>query len=371
MLGNHLPHICIDARFSGAARTRGIGRYVELLLEGLARSASLPFRVTLLVLPETQIAEAVAERFALEVVSAPWYSFAEQRELPKILRNLQPDLVHFPHLNVPYWYQGRYVVTVHDLILWDRPTLRASGHSPLVFWTKYVLFRMIARAAVERSQGLATVSHYSRHRIQQTFGIPLGKIAVMHPPVAPAIIRHDTKRLSKKSAPYVLYVGSLYPHKNIETLFQAFAIAGQVIPELELVIVGARDRFRDRYEREVSHKPWADKVRWVEAVSDQDLIGWYEGALCYVQPSLDEGFGLPPLEASILGVPVIAARSASLPEILPASVVLVPPLDAEAYAQAIVAYATGAQQTRDPAQYVTTANMAEQMTEFYLKHLDH
>ena len=70
MLGNHLPHICIDARFSGAARTRGIGRYVELLLEGLARSASLPFRVTLLVLPETQIAEDTIKEKILKRVES-------------------------------------------------------------------------------------------------------------------------------------------------------------------------------------------------------------------------------------------------------------------------------------------------------------
>ncbi len=366
-----LPRICIDARMMGAGATRGIGRYIEVMVEALAREPVLPFEITLVVLPTTPVSELAQERFALAVVEIPWYSWAEQRLLPKVLESLQPDLVHWPHLNVPWQYRGAFVVTVHDLILWDRPDTRASGHHPLVFWIKYWLFRQIARSAIARAQGILTVSQYVRHRVSETFGVPFGRIEVLYPPLAPQIVAAQGQASRASQNPYVLYVGSLYPHKNIATLFEAFAIARHTIPELALVIVGARDRFRDHYEAQVRERSWADRVRWIEAVSDEELIGWYAGATCYVQPSLEEGFGLPPLEASVIGTPVIAARAASLPEILPITTSFVSPLDSEAYAREIMACATGTHREIEEPNFMRLEDTAEMIIEFYQKHIHH
>ncbi len=102
---------------------------------------------------------------------------------------------------------------------------------------------------------------------------------------------------------YLLYVGNLYPHKNVSILIQAAEKS-----KIKLKIVCARSVFENKL-------PKSDYVEYLGRISDSDLVSLYKNALCFVFPSKIEGFGLPGLEAMSAGCPVIAARASCLPEI--------------------------------------------------------
>ncbi len=123
------------------------------------------------------------------------------------------------------------------------------------------------------------------------------------------------------SSPYVLYVGNAYPHKNIEQLVAAAALAKQQLkdsskPDWRFVFVGKKDYFYERVAALAEQQGVADRVHCIGYVPDRDLGALYRRATTYIFPSLYEGFGLPPLEAMQYGTPVICSTSSCLPEVV-------------------------------------------------------
>jgi len=114
---------------------------------------------------------------------------------------------------------------------------------------------------------------------------------------------------------YLLYVGSAYPHKNLERLLQAFVVVLKESPKLSLVLVGKIDYFYDRLQEKVRELNLGNKIIFTDRVSDKELNDLYKNALVYVFPSLSEGFGLPGLEAMKQGLPVVCSNQGPLPEI--------------------------------------------------------
>ena len=118
--------------------------------------------------------------------------------------------------------------------------------------------------------------------------------------------------------PFVVYTGSLYPHKNVESLVQAvkcFNDLNHDNKKLTLVIVCARNIFYDRFLEKVKKLKAQDLVNLVGFVPDEEIGSLYSQAEAFVFPSFWEGFGLPGLEAMGLGLPVLAARASCLPEV--------------------------------------------------------
>jgi glycosyltransferase involved in cell wall biosynthesis len=111
--------------------------------------------------------------------------------------------------------------------------------------------------------------------------------------------------------PYLIYTGSVYPHKNIKIVFEAL----QELPEIQLGIACSRNVFTDRVEKTAIEMGLENQVSFLGFVPDMDLKKLYQKAIALVQPSLMEGFGLTGLEAMSAGVPVIAANSSCLPEV--------------------------------------------------------
>jgi glycosyltransferase involved in cell wall biosynthesis len=113
-------------------------------------------------------------------------------------------------------------------------------------------------------------------------------------------------------------VGNAYPHKNLEKLIGAFEALINNNKDLELVLVGEMDYFYQRLKKYVREKfsQLVSKVIFTDFVSDEELVVLYGNSAIYVFPSLCEGFGLPPLEAMVHGVPVVSSRSTCLPEVL-------------------------------------------------------
>ncbi|MCH7758780.1 glycosyltransferase family 4 protein [Patescibacteria group bacterium] len=119
----------------------------------------------------------------------------------------------------------------------------------------------------------------------------------------------------KIKKPYLLYVGNAFPHKNLERLVSSFKIILKDKPYLKLVLVGQIDYFYQRLEKLVQRLGLKTKVIFTGKVTDQELFWLYNNALVYLCPSLEEGFGLPGLEAMARNLPVICSNQGPLPEI--------------------------------------------------------
>ena len=135
----------------------------------------------------------------------------------------------------------------------------------------------------------------------------------------------------------MLYVGSEDPRKNLLRLIEAFRRISSNHLDVTLLIVGAA-RFHKERARLVAHVRdvgLTGRVRFIDAVTDEDLPRFYSLATVFAYPSLYEGFGLPPLEAMACGTPVVTSNTSSLPEVVGEAGIMVDPHDVQSLADAL------------------------------------
>jgi glycosyltransferase involved in cell wall biosynthesis len=320
--------IAIDARFLGTGT--GIGRYVEQLILNLEKIVEEDEYFILISKENKAKYQPLKPNFKKVVVDIPWYGLEEQIKLPKILKNLKVDLVHFPHFNVPFFYNDPFVVSIHDLILTKYPSQRATTLSPLKYFFKNILYQVVIKHAVQRARAVITMAEFTKKEIINKFKIVetqgIASVRVIYEGVT-ELRKNDMKFDLEKygiNKDFILYVGNAYPHKNLEFLIQAWT---KVKKDYQLVLIGKKDYFYKRLEELVKNLNLEDKVILTGYLSDQELAFFYEQARAYVFPSLCEGFGLPPLEAMQFSLPVLTSNTSCLPEILGDSVLYFYPKD--------------------------------------------
>lgn len=327
--------IGIDARFFGPQET-GIGRYVERLVSHL--SAIDPEDEFVLFLRRRGFDwwQPPNAKWRKVLADVPWYGLAEQRDLPGIFHREQLDLLHVPHFNVPFFYRRPFVVTIHDLILDEFPTERATTLGPLLFAVKFRIYQQVVKHAVTKSRKVITVSDYSRQRILNRFHVPESRVAVTYESVDPLPSSVPLQTLSEHGVqqPYLLHVGNSYPHKNLERLVEAMEQLTKHAVPVQLVLVGKDDYFSRRLRQLVQERKLTNIIFYGFA-SDQELAALYQHAQAYIFPSLSEGFGLPGLEAMQASTPVIAARASCLPEVFGDAALYFDPHSATEMAQSI------------------------------------
>ncbi|NTW89970.1 MAG: glycosyltransferase family 4 protein [Candidatus Moranbacteria bacterium] len=321
--------IGIDARFYGPVG-KGLGRYTEKLVEYLEQAAEGDDRYFVFLRREN-FDRYVPKNpgFTKVLADYPWYSFREQFLFPWILRKYRLDLVHFAHFNVPVLYRGRFIVTIHDLILLHFPTVRNTTKSRLTYGMKYLAYRLAISSAIRRAVVVLTVSRFTERDILSSFPGAAGKTVVTYEGCdfdAGSVAETGSEAPGSRAIlePYFLYVGNAYPHKNLD----AFVPLAALFPEVRFVLVGKEDHFY-RLLREKAESTDVGNVVFTGFVPDGELAELYRHAMGYVFPSLYEGFGLPPLEAMRFGIPVIAADRGSLPEILGDAAIFFDPDDPE------------------------------------------
>lgn len=315
--------IGIDARFFGPASS-GLGRYTSELIENLLALDS-DLSLTLFLRNEGFGAFPGHDRVERVLFPYRWYTVSEQLRFPKVIRAAHLDLMHFPHFNVAIATPQPFVVTIHDLILHDFPTERATTLGPIQYWLKRQAYHFVIRRAVERAERILTISQFSKENIIRHFATSSERISVTYegPSRLPASSETSAKVLDRfQIRPgFVFYVGNSYPHKNLEALLKAWLRVHAFRPDVQLVLAGKDDYFSQRLQRFAASLDFVlgRDVVFPGFLSDRDLAGFYQHAGLYVFPSLAEGFGLPGLEAMAHALPVAASRASCLPEIFGAA----------------------------------------------------
>jgi glycosyltransferase involved in cell wall biosynthesis len=299
--------IGIDTRMCGTKHA-GIGRYIKELSTNLLK---------------------IDDRNQYIFLRPPyrWYSLKEQILMPGCIKKNKIGLMHFPHFNVPLAYNGPLVVTIHDLIIHHFPDARATTLPPWFYRIKLLAYKQVIKHAVKAARAIIVPSEFVKKDILRFYNVDDEKIKVVYEGVDIKFryqitnVKSISNNKCQISGDYLLYVGSAYPHKNLERLVGAFAILRQKYKfEGQLVLAGKIDYFYNQLQKYIiSQYPniqyLLSNIHFYGHATDRELTQLYSNAKLFIFPSLSEGFGLPPLEAMSFGTPVVASNSTSIPEI--------------------------------------------------------
>lgn len=309
--------ICIDGRLINES---GIGRYIRNLLANLSK---IDKKNEYFILLKKKDLEKYnwGENFKNIEADFGWYSATEQIKLPQILKKLNLDLTHFPHFNVPVFYKGKFIVTIHDLIHQHFAMKRATTLDPVTYRIKQFGYRKVFNYAVKKSQRIIVPSDFVKTQLKSEWEINGGKVLVTHEGVDEKIIaikNKQKKNLQLKilekigvKKPYIFYVGNAHPHKNVEGLIKSFRIVKQTRKDLHLVLAGGDHYFWKKIKAEFNDPD----ILYPGYVTDDSLVTLFSNAEAFIMPSFEEGFGIPVLESFALNCPVICSDVGALKEV--------------------------------------------------------
>jgi glycosyltransferase involved in cell wall biosynthesis/GT2 family glycosyltransferase len=339
------PRIALDARLLGH-RSLGTGRYTTEILRALLTSGGDielviigPKTLDLASLPNADriIQHVPADTDTL--LDAAW----EQFSLPSHL--LGCDLYFAPTGILPAARPCKGVTVIHDVGFEDQPQYYdARLRSYLAKWIRHSCLS---------ADRVITVSSFTRDRVSSLYGIPSQRLSVVYHgrPEHRALDGgrggdtggRDPGR--KVTDEYVLAVSSFEPNKNLGTLVSAFGQIRSAWPG-RLIMAGRAGRDLPQLRETVQESPSADRIRIIENPDDAEVDQLLREARLFVYPSLYEGFGIPLLEAMTAGLPVIARRGTSCPEVLADAGILIDDMTPQNLADAMAAVLRDAEESK-------------------------
>lgn len=263
-----------------------------------------------------------------------------QLMLPRIIRQQQPDLCHFPNNTAPLCLGTPSVITIHDASLF----LHSQHHPRSRLLALRVLLPLVAR----RATAVITVSHHARQDLIRVLQLPAEKIHVIHEaapdgfqPLADPVQRRQLQAKYNLPDNFILFVGTVEPRKNLKRLIGAVANVRKRGCKTQLVLVGPNGWLvNGSLEKEIEALGLQGLVQSLGYVPQEDLPGIYSLATVFAFPSLYEGFGLPPLEAMACGTPVLTSHDSAMAEICGEAAHLVDPHEVEAIADGLACLLT-------------------------------
>ena len=310
-------------------RKGGIGYYAQNLLEALTRIDSkneyLLFKTTanqgdsflpLLTRPNVKVIQT----------SKHWQKWRSRRE--------EVDLYHGTNFRLRGSGKIGNVVTIHDLAFKRFPQFLKKQ------WGQSISFLKTKRD-VQRADRVIAVSRHTAEDIVEFFKSDPRKIRVIyhgidegfHRGVSENAVTLVKRKFHIETPSYLLFVGTVEPRKNLPTLIRAFQYLPDLHSDFSLVLAGG---FGWRYGEVVDlSRSLENRVILTGYITPEDLISLYGGASLFVYPSFYEGFGIPLLEAMAMGVPIIASRTSSIPEVAGDAAIFFDPFSAEDLAAAI------------------------------------
>ncbi len=335
-----MTHVVLNALLLNTAATyrgAGISSYEQHLIRALG-TVNTEMTLTAIVGDRSWTAPAGVRTFrpgwntVRPLVRILW----EQGWLPWVLRRLNANIYHGLAFVGPIWGPDiPHIITVHDLSFVRYP-------ETLPVWKARYL-RWFTRKSVRRAERVIAVSESTRQDLLRWLSLPPEKVVTVHNgvderfrPLPEEDVRAWRDRHGLPES-FFLFVGTLQPRKNLETLVRAYARWRSSIsrPPWPLIIGGAKGWYYERLFALVRELNLTDVVWFLGYVPPADLPYLYNAAEVFLYPSLFEGFGLPVLEAMACGTPVIVADTSSLPEIVGDAGVRVPPLDVDAWTNAL------------------------------------
>nr|MBI5455859.1 glycosyltransferase family 4 protein [Candidatus Levybacteria bacterium] len=302
--------IGIDGNEANVEKKVGIGEYAfELLLQfHKSQISNLKFQIYLKEPPRMDMPPPTQNwRYKVIGPKKMWTQFA----LPiRLFLGKKPDVFFTPSHYAPRFSPVPTVISIMDLSFIRYPELFTKKDLyQLRDWTKY---------SVKNAKKIFTISQFSKNDIIKEYRVEPKNVIVTYPGIKQNLElkikdlnMNDLKKKFGIDKEYILFVGTLQPRKNIEKLIEAFSKTDK---DTLLVVVGKKGWLYEDILKAPQKFGIPEKVKFLDFVSDEDLPSLYKNALCFVLPSLYEGFGLPVLEAMKNGCPVLISNVSSLPE---------------------------------------------------------
>ena len=263
-------------------------------------------------------------RVLWEHLAAPWHIGAARLEVVHSMLNV-----------VPLAAPTRHVVTVHDLSFMRTP----GAHPTHRRWYLTAATWLSAR----RARAVLADSHATKQDIVELLGVDADRVHVVYPGreaafhTKPADEVQLFRRKNKLDRPFVLFVGTLEPRKNVDVLVRAFGVLAGDGFQGDLVLAGGSGWATEAIDKALEESPVRGRIHRIGYVKQEDLPYWYCAADLVVYPSSYEGFGIPVLEAMASGTPVITSNRSSLPEVAGDAALTVDPHDIRQLASAMSA----------------------------------
>ncbi len=328
-------NLCVDIQ-SAVVQRAGVGRYTKCLVEAFGQLTEPGDQLRLFFFdfkrqgPPFPVSGATFKRLTWcpgRLVQRAWKT---AHFPPFDWLAGAADVFLFPNFVVPPLVKGKAVVTIHDASFLNLPeTTERKNLNYLKAQMPYT---------VKRADLILTVSQASADDICAHLDVAPEKVRAVHLGLTENMRRPEPDTIARMrkqydlERPYLLFVGTLEPRKNIPFLIEVFeqltAFDG------DLVIAGMKGWSYEPILARMQQSPQRERIRYLEYVDEQWLPALYAGADCFLFPSLYEGFGFPPLEAMKCGTPVVASCGGSLPEVLGAAADLIPEFDSEAWVTA-------------------------------------
>lgn len=333
--------ILVDVFYLHVAQT-GIKTYMECLCEEIAASDSEEFEFIISPDPQKIIGSTFFKgKTALwkNLLYQALYFFRKLVVIPWLSIRHRADLIFSPDILSPVWSRGVKVSVIHDAFFWENP----EHYNPL--WLKVYLG--ILNMGLKNSAQVITISKHSKKQLQKYLNLPHLPIHIVYPSsnTRPKEKNEGSEALLKH--PYFLHVGVMEKRKNLPMLMGAFSefVQQEAFSDYKLVLVGQRGPREklDDYNNVLSlidKLQLNGKVVLPGYVKQKDLENYYHHAMGYVFPSLNEGFGMPILEAFSYGLPVAIANQNALKEVGGEAVLTVKENTREGFEEALIRVAT-------------------------------
>ena len=301
--------IGVDGNEANITTRVGVSVYTLRLLEYFRKKANRQIRFKVFLKQRPKNLPKETGYFKYEVV--PGKYLWSQAFLPvRLFLKKDVDIFFSPAHYLPRFCPVASVVTIHDLsyLYYPGDFLKKDLYQ-LKNWTKYSL---------RQARRVIAVSKTTKKDIVRFYDLPEEKIDVIYnggPRRHPEPFDFAQGKLGVEGSPFILYVGTLQPRKNIGTLLEAFSRFKQSYPEFKLVVAGKKGWLYEEIFRKVKNLKLERDVKFTGYTSDSKLEELYKNAFFFVLPSFYEGFGIPVLEAMSKGCPVVASFASSLPEV--------------------------------------------------------
>ena len=305
--------IGIDGYEANTTKRVGIGQYAYQLLVQLEKQDTANSYV--IFLPTSPLADLPLPRDNWRYVIGKPGSLWTIRELPRLISQNREDVFFSPTHYTPWFTSIPRLISVMDL---------SYLHYPEMFRFKdLVQLKYMGGLSIAKAKKIFTISEFSKHEIMKQYKRRDEDVVVTYPGFNIKQSLNSSKKFAVRK-PYILFVGTIQPRKNIERLIKAYEQLGQ---EVDLLIVGKKGWLYESILTTAKKSSRVETIKFLDFVTDEELTVLYQNAVCLALPSLYEGFGIPVAEAMHAGCPVVISNTTSLPEVAGKAGIYVDPLN--------------------------------------------